>query len=724
MLEPQLNKCLSSARSRAIEYEAQIEPGQRKRLGQFFTGLPLSRLLATLSLRDNLRTVLDPMAGHGDLLDAVLETASVRQASLDRVDGIEIDPKAAIICRERLSAWNNLGKVAKIAVTAGSAFDSTVIATLENEGYDLVITNPPYVRYQTFSGNSIDTNQFSGKEIRASLLEIAKIRVPSAERDIWMTLINGYSGLADLSVPSWLLAALLVRSNGILALVAPATWRSRDYASVLRYLLCRCFEIEVVVADKQPGWFSEVLVRTHLIVARRKKLSESAKPLYSYSPHNSFTAWVEIAPSASAGDSLVGVSFETIHPEHEFIAWLNKHKVTQNKEQRKGISVKFISAADEASSVMAEVRNTAWIRRLEMIGSDVPLFDSPITNSFHLIPQPLRSIVPFSSDLNITTLEQLGIKVGQGLRTGCNGFFYVSLIESVNGIEARVRAAKALGSLEIMIPLVALKPVIRGQSDVEASRSVDGKLEGYVLDLREFVLPEDYPIIDAAKTLFSMESKPLPQIMPPSLADFVRQAAESVYESTSGKHIPELSAVRTNVRDTDLTLGKTPRFWYMLPDFSRRHLPDAFLPRVNHSLPWVVANTDPPTLVDANFCTIWSNGTYWPKHAIIALLNSCWSQACMEALGTSLGGGALKLEATHLRKLPLPKLSADKIEQLDRLGQSLFLAKSAGVNVLDDIDAVVTSAVSNQEGRDETTIRIVSELRQLASYLQHERERG
>jgi hypothetical protein len=663
------------------------------------------------------------MGGHGDLLDAVLEEASIRQISLDRVDSIEIDPEAAVICRERLRAWTNLGKVVSTTVATGSAFDPTTIATLEQEGYDLVITNPPYVRYQVLSGNRADTNQSSGREIRASLLEIARVRAPSPEHDIWMTLINGYSGLADLSVPSWILAALLVRIGGILALVAPATWRSRDYASVLRYLLCRCFEIEVIVADKQPGWFSEALVRTHLIVARRKTSTESIKPLDNHYPHGLFTAWVEIAPSAAIGDSLVGASFNGIHTEHEFAIWLSRHKVTNKNKERKGISVKHISVADETRAVMAEVRSTAWIRRLELVGSDVPLFDSPGVTSFHLIPQPLRSIVPFSSHLNITTLEELGINVGQGLRTGCNGFFYVELVECINENEARIRTTDTLGSIEINVPSAVLRPVIRSQADVEALRKSGRKTKGRVLDLREFVLPEDYSIVDAARALYLGEGRPIPRVMPPRLADFVRQATHTIYEPTTGKRIPELSAVRTNVRDTDLASGKAPRFWYMLPDFSRRHLPDAFLPRVNHNLPWVVANTDPPMLIDANFCTIWNNGVSWPRHAVVALLNSCWSQACMEALGTSLGGGALKLEATHLRKLPIPRLNAAGIEQLDILGRSLFLPDSEASSILNKIDIVVTSAVMNKDEPEETTLRIVNELRQLASYLQHERER-
>ena len=64
-----------SARATARLYESTLPAEQRKALGQFFTGLPLGKLLAHLSLDSGTKTVLDPMAGHGDLLDAVWEAA-------------------------------------------------------------------------------------------------------------------------------------------------------------------------------------------------------------------------------------------------------------------------------------------------------------------------------------------------------------------------------------------------------------------------------------------------------------------------------------------------------------------------------------------------------------------------------------------------------------------------------------------------------------------------
>ena len=44
----------------------------------------------------------------------------------------------------------------------------------------------------------------------------------------------------------------------------------------------------------------------------------------------------------------------------------------------------------------------------------------------------------------------------------------------------------------------------------------------------------------------------------------------------------------------------------------------------------------------------------------------------MEALGTPLGGGALKLEAAHLRQLPVPRLSIEARAELAKIGKDLM----------------------------------------------------
>jgi hypothetical protein len=55
--------------------EVNVTQARRKQLGQFFSGLQTGRLLAALSVRSGQTRFLDPMAGHGDLLESVAERA-------------------------------------------------------------------------------------------------------------------------------------------------------------------------------------------------------------------------------------------------------------------------------------------------------------------------------------------------------------------------------------------------------------------------------------------------------------------------------------------------------------------------------------------------------------------------------------------------------------------------------------------------------------------------
>ena len=119
-------------------------------MGQYFTGVPLGKLLAHIALDPGTATVLDPMAGHGDLLDATWEAANDRGIAIKRLDGIETR-RTDCLCVPG-PAFRGLLELTTVPlqrIFTGSAFDLWGSGPTEPcEGYDLVITNPPYVRYQ------------------------------------------------------------------------------------------------------------------------------------------------------------------------------------------------------------------------------------------------------------------------------------------------------------------------------------------------------------------------------------------------------------------------------------------------------------------------------------------------------------------------------------------------------------------------------------------------
>lgn len=660
-------------RAAARAYEAALPSGQRKRLGQFFTGMPLGRLLAHLALEPGTRAVLDPMAGHGDLLDAVWEAADARSVQISRLDGIEIDRNTASVCRERLSGMSKIHGSPARRILTGSAFDPDVVSRLQQGGYDLVITNPPYVRYQVRKECGLGDDS-----VRAGLSAIAGCYTGGPGKNVWLGMIRGCSGLADLSIPSWLLAGMLVRAGGRLALVAPATWRSRDYADVVRYMLLRCFELEYVVEDARPGWFDGALVRTHLVVAKRLPPEDAAKQLRGRAVFP-VARWIRIAPKASGGRSLVGGVFEDSIPEAAMVEWLG----SKPKDGLPGIELSSFDLRQEQESLNGRVGAKVWYRRLEETSLGLRPDDLPCTQSRFRLPDEVASAVGGNVE-GLVALEEAGVRVGQGLRTGCNRFFYVTACSASDGGMVRVRSSPELGGMEFSVPGAALLPVLRRQSETAALHSGHPP-PGRVLDLRDWALPEDARTATSCLAAYRAAGEAPPQAMPDELADFVRLAARWPDGGTAGvKRIPDMAAVRTNVRTPPDGDG-VPRFWYMLPDFAPRHVPSAFVARVNHGHPWAEANLDPPILVDANFCTLWSAQGIWTGFGLKALLNSTWCRALMESIGTRLGGGALKLEATHLRRMPVPRLSRVDLEGLHTAGVRLARGHPAAQRSVDSI---------------------------------------
>lgn len=673
-----------AVRRAARAFEEALPPDQRKRLGQFFTGLPLGKLLAHLALSPDTRMVLDPMAGHGDLLDALWLAANERGVPLGRLDGIEIEPDTAQICRERLDVIIGNALPTRTVLT-GSAFDECQLGQLTAAAYDLVITNPPYVRYQRRNGSGAGTDT-----VRAALKSAIKTRARTPSATVWKTLADAHSGFADLSVPSWLLAGLMARPGGRLALVAPATWRTRDYADVVRYLLLRCFAFEVIVEDTQPGWFSDALVRTHLIVARRLDDDAASKPLGARERWPS-VKWVRVAPHAADERSLVGATFTGEHPEAGFAAWLR----SEAPEPAQGIEVTAFDLGSEWAGLHARAQRHRWYKELEASGDDLPLFSSKPPSAATFLPPPLKAMLPSGAQSDaLLTLDEAGIEVGQGLRTGCNVFFYVDMCGPEEVGMVPVRGTAALGAPEFLAPTDTLRPVVRRQAEAQCLAKDDWP-RGRALDLRSWVLPEDQDAVQAARPSYESHGQSLPRTMPAELAAFVRHAAAQTIPG-SDKRIPELTAVRTNIRPAGRR-GLPPRFWYMLPDFAPRHLPAAFIARVIHQVPWAERNTDPPILIDANFSTFWPSRDGWNPYSLKALLNSVWCRTFMELLGTPLGGGALKLEATHSRQMAVPRLGKAEKRALTVAGKRLTRDSADGQA---EIDTIVLRAVVRNAAPD------------------------
>jgi hypothetical protein len=655
-----------------------VDLNRKKRLGQFFTGAKLARLLAAMSSAQSAKTIIDPMGGSGDMLTACLEIAD----SVDTCVSVEVDPIAIAAARER--NWGSEFRTPTFV--QGDAFNPTVIASLPQQSFDLVITNPPYVRYQSLSKQfNGDIKLPSSVEIRSNLLRLLEHlpQLDKRDRQLFQTLIGEYSGLSDLAVPAWMLCALLTKVGGKLAMVVPESWLTRDYAQVIQYLLLRWFRIEFVVEDVHAVWFPDALVKTTLLIAERIERKSSA-----FIGEDQGYMHVRIDGQAMGSASVIGRIYPgEDSPEQIFATRLKKMFRDRHSSTESMFSANWTPLSHQIDALKRNACGQRWLRSAE----DSPVVGNRLEDDAGpVLPAPLARWFEASAPQRFLTLEEAGARVGQGLRTGANRFFYVECT-GYEGDDAIVVPDPIFGLPKLRVPANAVIPVLRKQSELQRGFALDSKaLTGRVLDLHTYALPEDlaYKRELGVATPYSR--------MPAGLATLVRIAATTnVGTEPERKNISDLSAVRTNARrGPGSSPLSAPRFWYMLPPFTPRHMPNLFVARVNSAHPKTVLNGSKRLLIDANFSTFWlERGSQFDRYGFLALLNSSWCVTCMELMGSVMGGGALKLEAAHLRRLPIPKMTPRQRLAMSTLGKSLVSQTAVTHNALYEIDRLVVEAL-------------------------------
>lgn len=197
-------------------------PALRKERGAFFTPDEITRFVANWAIRKPDDLVLEPSAGDAAFLMAAVARLRELTAGVDSqptVNGVEIHAHSARVASQRV---REAGGKAKIR--------HSDFFTVEPEPvYDTVIGNPPYIRYQDFSGES-------------------RIRSREAALRGGVSLTGLASSWAAFTVHS----AMFLKQGGRLGLVLPAELLSVNYAApVRRFLFNRFREVQLVLFDEQ-----------------------------------------------------------------------------------------------------------------------------------------------------------------------------------------------------------------------------------------------------------------------------------------------------------------------------------------------------------------------------------------------------------------------------------------------------------------------------------------
>lgn len=197
-------------------------PALRKVRGAFFTPDEITRFVADWAIRTPSDRVLEPSAGDAAFLVAAVGRLRELTSDMDApptVDGVEIHAHSARVANQRV---REAGGKAKIR--------HSDFFTIEPEPvYDTVIGNPPYIRYQDFSGESR-----------------ARSRQAALRGGVSLT------GLASSWAAFTIHSAMFLKQGGRLGLVLPAELLSVNYAApVRRFLFNRFRNVQLVLFDEQ-----------------------------------------------------------------------------------------------------------------------------------------------------------------------------------------------------------------------------------------------------------------------------------------------------------------------------------------------------------------------------------------------------------------------------------------------------------------------------------------
>lgn len=632
----------------------EITFSHQKRFGQYFSGDRVAALLSLLLPQgQQYHSIIDPMAGKGDLLNAIVSKATQNAHIL----GVEIDEPVAAVCQKRLP---------QATIICEDAFRSKAIVT--EKGWDLVITNPPYVRYQL--QNDDNSIMPTGKSIRNNLFSLLN-QLPyldAEEKRLLRQITQNYSGLSDMAVPSWILCAALVKIDGVLAMVVPETWLNREYAKPIQYLLLKTFDVLAIARDVNACWFDNALVRTCLIVAKKKKLIPLSEAT------SAETLFIDL------GAGLVG--------EHSLIDNLTWNGLSGEKALM-DLLVSEVNVADNDFAI--ENRSTMSLFHQMLASQHMPKWmfrgDFQKQNSISQIPPELNSVLNGAHEQAYMTLSDLGIHCGQGLRTGANEFFYFKIIGKTDDEYSLLTGKWFNGGKKIDVPQKYIIRCVQNRRQVVGLAVNPQTVETGVLYLQNYIRSQDFAV--CAHNVVGQY-----QELPSILSEYI-SAAEK-HKNSKEVSFREYSAVKPNEKKIN---SKYERFWYMLPQFAPRHLPNLCITRISSTASdcvYIPQSKENPIAVDANFVTLWGSSEETIK-TCLALLNSTWSQCYLELLCTVMGGGALKIEASHVRQLLFPKLNHHQLQRLSEYGIMITKRKRLIPELRNAIDATILESFADEE---------------------------
>lgn len=181
------------------------DSSEQKLRGAYYTPLRLANAMVSLFAPENLQTVLEPSCGDGVFLDSLFSVGLMEQISM--IQAIEIESEEANKVAERYKETKNVDVICE-------DFFDFYQRNYKSSQYDLILGNPPYIRYQYLTEEQ--------RKIQSDILTTHGMKANK--------LINAWVAFVVACVQ-------MLSENGKIAFVLPAEILQVAYAEDLRLYL-------------------------------------------------------------------------------------------------------------------------------------------------------------------------------------------------------------------------------------------------------------------------------------------------------------------------------------------------------------------------------------------------------------------------------------------------------------------------------------------------------
>lgn len=215
----------------------------RKLRGGYYTPVDLACFLVKWGVRQDTQRILEPSCGDGNFVVAILQHLHNHPTWTPEIVAVELQESEL---QEAQARAIRLGQNGTKIDWLRQDFFAAYHLLQKDGGYDLIMGNPPFIRFQHFDEDSRNLAFGHLREVGYRPTKLA----------------NAWAAFVQLSIE-------LLRENGRLAMVLPAELLQVTYAGELRTRLAKQFRHIVLIGFKQLV-FPEIQQEVVLLLAEGK----------------------------------------------------------------------------------------------------------------------------------------------------------------------------------------------------------------------------------------------------------------------------------------------------------------------------------------------------------------------------------------------------------------------------------------------------------------------